>query len=77
MGTQHLPTGCVWDWRQGPGTASERQHLRAMLDTLPPRSLVVADAGFVGSYAGETSIRPSRRSQARAWRVAVRRPPDS
>ena len=44
----HLPTGAIWDWRQGPGTASERQHLRAMLDTLPPRSLVVADAGFVG-----------------------------
>ena len=44
----HLPTGAIWNWRQGPGTACERQHLRDMLDTLPQRSLLVADAGFVG-----------------------------
>jgi hypothetical protein len=44
----HLPTGCIWNWREGSGTASERDHLRAMRGTLPPHSLLVADAGFVG-----------------------------
>lgn len=44
----HLPTGLVWDWQQGPGTSSERSHLRALVPTLPERALVVTDAGFVG-----------------------------
>src|SRR5262249_41370975 len=30
------------------GTASERHHLRDMLNDLPAKSLVVADAGFTG-----------------------------
>ncbi len=47
----HLPTGLVWDWRQGPGTSSERAHLREMIPALPARSLVITDAGFVG-YEG-------------------------
>ncbi len=44
----HLGTGLPWDFRIGPGTASERRHLEGMVADLPPRSLVVADAGFVG-----------------------------
>ena len=24
----HLPSGLIWDWRQGPGTSSERTHRR-------------------------------------------------
>lgn len=44
----HLPTGMPWDFRVGPGTDSERAHLRDMLDQLPEGSLLVADAGFVG-----------------------------
>jgi hypothetical protein len=44
----HLPSGLIWDWRQGPGTSSEREHLRQMLPALPADTLLVADAGFGG-----------------------------
>jgi hypothetical protein len=44
----HVGTGVPWDFRIGPGTASERRHLEEMLADLPPQSLVVADAGFTG-----------------------------
>jgi len=44
----HMGTGVPWDFRIGPGTASERRHLEEMLPDLPPQSLVVADAGFTG-----------------------------
>lgn len=44
----HLPSGLIWDWRQGPGTSSERSHLRQMLPALPTKTLLVADAGFCG-----------------------------
>jgi len=44
----HMGTGLPWDFRIGPGTASERRHLEDMLADLPPRALVVADAGFTG-----------------------------
>jgi hypothetical protein len=44
----HLPTLLVWDWRQGPGTSSERGHLQEMIADLPPDTLLVADAGYVG-----------------------------
>ena len=44
----HLPTALIWDWRQGPGSSSERSHLRAMLPTLPENTLMVADTGFGG-----------------------------
>jgi hypothetical protein len=47
-GMLHLGTGLPWDFRVGPGTDSERSHLRDMLGDLPARSLLVADAGFVG-----------------------------
>jgi hypothetical protein len=44
----HLPSNLLWDWRQGPGTSSERAHLREMLPTLPASTLLVADVGFCG-----------------------------
>lgn len=44
----HLPTKMMWDWRQGPGTSSERAHLREMIPSLPPSSLLVGDIGFGG-----------------------------
>ncbi len=44
----HLGTNALWDFRCGPGTASERRHLEDMLGDLPPRSLITADAGFSG-----------------------------
>ncbi len=44
----HLPTLLLWDWQQGPGTSSERRHMRAMLGALPEGALLVADAGFGG-----------------------------
>jgi hypothetical protein len=44
----HMGTGLPWDFQIGPGTDSERRHSAKMVDSLPPRSLLVADAGFVG-----------------------------
>lgn len=44
----HMGTGLPWNWRIGAGTESERDHLRAMLASLPAGSLIVADAGFTG-----------------------------
>lgn len=44
----HMGLGLPWDYRIGPGTASERRHLEAMLPALPAAALVVADAGFTG-----------------------------
>ena len=44
----HMGTGLPWDFRIGPGTASERRHLEDMLVDLPAEALVVADAGFTG-----------------------------
>ena len=43
-----LPLGLPWAWRWGKGTASEHDHLRQMLSTLPERSLIVADAFYQG-----------------------------
>jgi hypothetical protein len=44
----HLRSGALWSWRLGRGDAPEREHLRALLPTLPAQALVVADAGFSG-----------------------------
>lgn len=44
----HLGTNALWDFRVGPGTASERRQLEEMATDLPPGSLVVADAGLIG-----------------------------
>jgi len=43
-----MGTGLPWDWQIGRGTRSERDHLRALIQTLPEKALLVADAGFVG-----------------------------
>lgn len=37
-----------WDWRLGPTDNSERHDLLEMLDELPERSILTADAGFQG-----------------------------
>jgi hypothetical protein len=49
-----LPLGLLWSWRLGKGTASEHDHLRCLLSTLPKRALIVADAFYQGYdlYAG-------------------------
>lgn len=44
----HVGSGLPWDWRTGPADSVEREHLLQMIDALPPRALVTADAGFVG-----------------------------
>ena len=44
----HMGLGLPWDYRIGPGTSSERRHLEDMLADVPPRSLLLADAGFIG-----------------------------
>jgi hypothetical protein len=43
-----MGSGLPWTWRIGEARASERHHLREMLDTLPEDALLVADAGFTG-----------------------------
>ncbi|EAQ77143.1 probable transposase [Blastopirellula marina DSM 3645] len=44
---QHVGTSLPWDFRIGPGTASERRQLDEMLPDLPGKSLLIADAGFI------------------------------
>ena len=44
----HLGTGLLWSWHLGAGLNRERSHLRALLPTLPPAALIVADAGYNG-----------------------------
>lgn len=44
----HVGSGLPLDWRTGPSDSSERAHLQEMLSSLPPGSLLTADAGFVG-----------------------------
>ena len=44
----HVGTGLLWGWRRGDSAASERGHLREMVDLLPACSLLLADAGFTG-----------------------------
>jgi hypothetical protein len=44
----HLRYGLLWSWRLGKGTASEQLHLIYLLATLPARSLLVTDAGYLG-----------------------------
>jgi hypothetical protein len=43
-----MGTGLPWEWQIGRGPHSERDHLRALILTLPENALLVADAGFVG-----------------------------
>lgn len=44
----HLGSGLPWGFRRGIGKASERTHLREMLELLPPGAWLLADAGFTG-----------------------------
>jgi Transposase DDE domain len=44
----HVGAGLPWSWASGPTGASERGHAQDMLARLPERSLLTADAGFVG-----------------------------
>jgi hypothetical protein len=46
----HLGLGVLWSWRLGGGGASEREHLRRLVPTLPAGALLVADAGYVGYH---------------------------
>lgn len=43
-----LPAGLLWSWCVGPGTASEHEQLRQLLDRLPRGTLLVADAFYQG-----------------------------
>jgi hypothetical protein len=52
----HLRLGLLWSWWLGKGDASERQHLQRLVDTLPARVLVVADAGYQGYDLVETLL---------------------
>jgi Transposase DDE domain len=56
----HLGLGLPWDFRVGPGTDSERHHAFEMVDDLPPRALLVADAGFVGYELCRKLLRSGR-----------------
>lgn len=56
----HLGLGLPWDFRVGPGTASERAHLQEMVPTLPPQALLVADAGFVSYGVCRQLLRSGR-----------------
>jgi hypothetical protein len=56
-----LPLGLLWSWRLGKGTASEHDHLRRLLPTLPRRALIVADAFYQG-YALYADIVAARAS---------------
>jgi hypothetical protein len=44
----HAGTGLPWAFARGGARSSERSHLLQMLDTLPPRAMLLADAGFTG-----------------------------
>lgn len=44
----HLGSGLPWCWKHGPRRDGERSQMLAMLPDLPERSLLLADAGFVG-----------------------------
>jgi hypothetical protein len=57
----HLPTGLLWSWRLGPGTAAEQEHLRHLLSTLAREALIVCDAAYMG-YELVQAIVASRRS---------------
>ena len=44
----HVATDLLWAWRRAPGGGSERDLLLQMLPALPQRTLLLADAGYVG-----------------------------
>ncbi len=52
----HVGTGLPWAWTSGPTGSNEREHMQRMLDWLPERSLLTADAGFVGHEFWQTLL---------------------
>lgn len=44
----HLGSGLPWSFLRGRADCSERRHLLGLLPTLPPDTLLLADAGFTG-----------------------------
>lgn len=52
----HLQTGLLWAWHLGQGLNRERSHLQALLPTLPPAALIVADAGYNGYGLAQTIV---------------------
>ncbi len=53
----HLSLGLLWSWRLGNGDkASERNHLRHLLSTLPALALLVTDAGYPGYEVLQTLV---------------------
>ena len=44
----NVTAGLPWLWCIGPSNSSEREHLTRMVDELPERTLLTADAGFAG-----------------------------
>lgn len=52
----HAGTGLPWEWRLGAADSSERDHLLDMAASLPPQSLITADAGFVGYHVWSTLL---------------------
>jgi hypothetical protein len=44
----HVATGLPWAWRRGDARADEVAQLRAMLDDLPKKTLLLADAYYTG-----------------------------
>jgi hypothetical protein len=45
----HAASGMLWGWtRDGVNGAGERNQLRCLLQLLPPKALLLADAGFCG-----------------------------
>jgi hypothetical protein len=57
----HVGTGLPWCWRAGNADASERHQLREMLGELPPKALLLLDAGYTG-YDLLREVMASRRS---------------
>ncbi len=58
----HVGSGLPWDWRTGRSDSSERAHLLEMIDDLPARSLVTADAASSATSTGALCRKPLIRS---------------
>ncbi len=54
----HIGFGVIWDWRLGPSTASERDHVKDMVKNghFAKDTIFVGDAGFIGYDLWRTII---------------------
>ena len=52
----HVGLGVPYSWLASPGNTDERNDLRDMVADLPPRAVVVADAGFTGYQLWKTVL---------------------